>query len=163
MYTPLATFVTKMLRKQICQAKFVGETFHNYHATNFVTRDSGTPWFVTETIIVIFDYIFHSTLHNSTISLHSLLPAPTLQSFAFLACYSFNNKLTEWLFSKNGFFSRNCFVILVIFCLKRTFCLLYGYFGHKQQSVLASSPGCLWEDFVLWMRRICLRHFTCIF
>lgn len=35
--------------------------------------------------------------------------------------------------SKNGFFSRNCFVILVIsfLCLKRTFCLLQGYV-HSQ-------------------------------
>lgn len=42
--------------------------------------------------------------------------------------------------SKNGFFSRNCFVILVIlFSFKRTFCLL-GLFRPKQQ--LASAKDC---------------------
>lgn len=99
--------------------------------------------FVTETIIAIFDYIFfHSTLHNSTISLlsRSLHPCAPPVTIIFLR-YSFNNKLTEWLLLKMASFQENCFVILVIFWLlfKTYDLLVIGLFRSQELRALFAS------------------------
>lgn len=57
--------------------------------------------------------------------------------------------------SKNGFFSRNCFVILVILFLNGTLCLL-GLFRHK---LVDSASICLGHIFIWFL----IFLFVCLF
>lgn len=83
-----------------------------------------------------------------------------VRSGCLLLPISFNNKLTEWLL-KNGFFSRNCFVILrnsiLLSLLSKCMWIFHRRVGFVFSHLIAPSQG--WISYLLnWVlvRGICL-------